>query len=239
MEARFDLVVLDLDGTLIDSRPDIADAVNEALAEFGLPPQPEEAVEAMIGDGARRLVERAVAGRLPPERIDEVLGRYVAHYAAHPAARTRVYKGVREGLRALSTMERASASEARAGSPPAGAAQRLGLAIASNKPAELTRAVTAILGLAPLVDMVLGDGDVPRPKPDPAMLDAAIARTGARRSATLYVGDGAVDVLTARAAGVPLCLVSWGYGAGASPDDADYRADRFENIVTLVGGARP
>jgi len=210
--ARFELVVFDLDGTLIDSRPDIADAANEMLADVGLPPLPEREVEAMIGDGSRQLVERAVAGRLPEARTDELLARYLARYAEHPAARTHVYPGVREGLRAI----------------------RIKKAIATNKPASLTHEIVATLGLRPLVDVVLGDGDVPRRKPWPDMLAAAMARTGCTREQTLYVGDGRVDVQTARAAGVPLCLVSWGYGGGASPSEADYRADRFEDVVALL-----
>jgi phosphoglycolate phosphatase len=210
--SRFGLIVFDLDGTLIDSRPDIADAVNEALADEGLPPWREAEIEPLIGDGARQLVERAIAGRLPPSATERVLGGYLEHYGRHPAGRTKLYPGVREGLAAITLRK----------------------AIATNKPAALTHAVVRALGLEALVDVVLGDGDVPRRKPAPDMLETAMARTGCTRASTLYVGDGRVDVLTARAAGVPLCLVSWGYGGGAAPEEAEYRVDRFAEIVALV-----
>jgi phosphoglycolate phosphatase len=212
--SRFRLVVFDLDGTLIDSRPDIAAALNHALADFGLPPWSEAEIEPMIGEGARVLVERAIAGRLDPARHAEVLADYSAWYERESTVRTRVYPGVEDGLRALAGVRRA---------------------VATNKPGALSRTICDALGLSALVDLVLGEGDVPRRKPDPAMLDAAMARLHADRASTLYVGDGPIDVLTARAAGVPLCLVSWGYRRGEPMAHApDFTADTFADVTALV-----
>src|SRR3954468_477390 len=102
---RFDLVVFDLDGTLIDTIGDIADAVNAALADFRLPAWPDEAVATMVGEGALQLVERAIAGRLPDERTPEVLQRYTIHYDQKKTGRTRMYPGVVEGLRRLAPVK--------------------------------------------------------------------------------------------------------------------------------------
>lgn len=215
---RFQLAIFDLDGTLIDSRPDIAAALNLALLDFGLAARPEPEIEQMIGDGARRLVERAIAGRLPDERTDEVLACYGVHYAANRVVRTRLYPGVVDGLRELGR-------------------QGVSLAICTNKPGPLSRAIAADLGLDQLVDEVLGDGDVPTRKPDPAMLNMAMERCGVERKSTLYVGDGPVDVRTAAHAGVPLCLVGWGYRGEETADAKPaYRAETFGDVVRLVAG---
>ena len=211
---RFRLVVFDLDGTLIDSRPDIAAAVNLALADHGQPPWADEDIEPMIGEGARNLIERAIAGRLPEGRLEAVLAAYNGHYGRHRSERTRVYPGVLDGLARLSGVARA---------------------IATNKPAGLARAIAADLGLSPLIDLVLGDGDVGERKPDPAMLDRAMTRLGGHRESTLYVGDSPIDVETARRAQVPLCLVGWGYKRGEDPPAA-YHAERFDDVVELVLG---
>lgn len=215
--SRYRLAIFDLDGTLIDSRPDIAAAVNMALLDVGLPTWPEATIESMIGDGARRLVERAIDGRLPADYVEKVLAIYQGHYARHRVVRTTLYPGVLEGLAELSR------------------APSVACAVATNKPGPLARAIASDLGLDVPVQLVLGDGDVPRRKPDPAMLEAAMARLGGDRESTLYVGDGPVDVKTAAAAGVPLCLVGWGYRreetAEAKPA---YRAERFEQVVEIL-----
>ena len=213
---RFDLVVFDLDGTLIDSRGDIAGAANAALAAFGLPSWPDEIIESMVGEGARLLAERGIAGRLPPERTDDVFRRYAEHYGAHRTDRTTVYPGVREGLSRLDPARRF---------------------IATNKPAPLARAIVEDLGLGPFFDGVLGDGDVERRKPDPAMLGEAMRRAGVPRERTVYVGDGPIDLQTADRAGVPLILVDWGFRkeevAEARPA---FRAGSFDEIVAIVRG---
>lgn len=213
---RFDLVVFDLDGTLIDSRGDIAAAANAALADLGLPPWPDETIESMVGEGARLLVERAVAGRLPQGRLDEVYRRYAAHYHAHRVARTRVYPGAREALAAL---------------PPA---KRI---VATNKPGPLARLILEDLGLRPLLDDVLGDGDVPRRKPDPAMLNEAMRRAGVPAERTVYIGDGPIDLRTAGEAGVPLILVDWGFRKEEVREARPaFRAASFEEILAIVRG---
>lgn len=215
---HFALAIFDLDGTLIDSRGDIADAINAALASTGLPAYPNAEIEPMVGDGARQLVERAVAGRLPAENLDEVFRRYRAHYDSQRTLRTRIYPGVALGLARL----------AEVGIPRF---------VATNKPGPLARIVVAELGLAPLVDGVLGEGDVPRRKPDPAMLEEAMRRAGVPRERAIYVGDGPTDVRTAEAAGVPLCLVGWGFRkdetANATPA---FRAATFDEVIDVVLG---
>ena len=219
--AGFRLVIFDLDGTLIDSRPDIAAALNLALGDHGLPAWSEPEIEVMIGDGARNLVERAMAGRQPSDRVDAVLARYQVHYAAHRAVRTRLYPGVLECLVALD------------------ASPRVARAIATNKPGALARAIASDLGLASRVDLILGDGDVAHRKPDPDMLEVAMERLGADRSSTLYIGDGPVDVRAASNAGVALCLVGWGYRREETEGAAaDYRVERFAEVEEIVRRGR-
>lgn len=189
---RFQFAIFDLDGTLVDSHADIADALNAALAESGLPTHPVAAIEGMIGDGVGMLVARAL---LPEHahQAPQITTLFRAKYAANLVVKTRVYPGLRE------LCENARARGIR-------------LAIATNKPTRFARAVVDALDLAPLFTPVVGEGDPPLPrKPDPAMVDHVLAQLGATRDNTLYVGDSPVDAQTAKNARLPLALVTWGY----------------------------
>ena len=143
------LVLFDLDGTLVDTVPDIARALGEALAEIGVAPPALDVVRGMVGDGARQLIRRARAGRPdnPPEE-DALLARFLASYRAHVCVASRLYPGAREALVAL-----------RAG----GAA----LAVVTNKPGDLARALLTTLDAAAELDGIIGDGDGFPRKPDP------------------------------------------------------------------------
>jgi phosphoglycolate phosphatase len=179
------LAVFDLDGTLVDSVDDLAASVNHALASVGLPPRRRDEVEAFVGEGARRLVERAVGGRA--ELVDPALAAWHEHYEAHCLDRTRPYPGIEEAL-------------ARARCP---------LAVLTNKPGPMARKILAGLGLLDRFAEVVGGGEAPR-KPDPAGLLGLVARAGATPAASVLVGDSAVDVATGRAAGVRVVAVTWG-----------------------------
>ncbi len=187
-------VLFDLDGTLIDSLADLGEAVNRMLAELGFPAHPAERCREFIGEGARRLVERALpeAARGDEALVERALALYQRHYAACWHEQTRVYPGVRELLRDL-----------------AGAGARLG--VISNKPHEFTRLCVAHFFPETGFAVVLGQREgVPR-KPDPAAGLEAAAALGVAPGACVYVGDSGVDMRFARAAGMRGIGVAWGF----------------------------
>ena len=203
----YDLVIFDLDGTLIDSVGDIADALNQTLGTT----HPDSTVAGWVGSGVRVLLERA---GVAPADLDDAAARFGEHYAAQPCKHTRPYLRVRETLRAIGCDK----------------------AVATNKPGNLSRTILDKLGLADEFIAVLGEDDVGARKPDPLIVDILRGKVGAGRAQTLYVGDSLVDAKTAHAAGVDLCLVTYGY---ASPDAiraaaAQYHIDRFDELIPIV-----
>ena len=188
-------VVFDLDGTLIDSAGDIADVLNACLVEQGIAPFDEPAVTAMIGGGARVLVERALRrlGRMDEAVLAERLRvDFERRYGDLGAGRSVVYPGGRELLAEL-------------------AAREVGLAICTNKPEAITLRTLAELDLARWFGAVVGETAALPRKPHPAMLLAAIERLGSTPNQTVMVGDSAADVGAARGACVPVVAVSFGY----------------------------
>lgn len=190
-------VVFDLDGTLIDSAPDIRSAINTVLSETGRRALSLAQVRGMVGDGTRALVERAFAavdGGATPESAAMAphLERFRAAYEARMTAETKVYPGAIEALRDLH-----------------GAGLRLG--ICTNKPDRPARAVLAALGLAPFIHAVVGGETAPARKPDPRHLAAVLDLMGAAPGEAVMVGDGVNDVAAARALSMPVILVAFGY----------------------------
>jgi phosphoglycolate phosphatase len=186
------LLVFDLDGTLVDSSRDIAAATNAALGRLapGTPEIPLPEILSFVGEGARLLVERSlrhVGLDLPP---GDVLAAYLECYRERLLDTTRLYPGIAEALDAL-----------------AGAS----LAVLTNKPGDLSRAILDGLGVGARFARVVGGGDVPTRKPDPAGLLQLVAELGARPAGTWMVGDSATDVGAARAAGVRVAGVTWGF----------------------------
>jgi phosphoglycolate phosphatase len=192
----FRAVVFDLDGTLIDSAPDIHLALNRTLAEAGRDGVTLDAVKRMVGDGAERLVESGFAATgqaLTGATLRRSYERFLVHYEGPGAARlTRPYPGVPETLARL-----------------AGEGLRLGLC--TNKPAGPTADVLRQLNLAKYFGAVVTPEQVPAHKPNPAHLMAVLRSLGAAQSESVMVGDNANDVATARGADVPVIAVSYGY----------------------------
>ena len=188
--------MFDLDGTLVDSRRDIADAANALLVSCGAAPIPEDRIGGMVGEGAAMLIARAFAAS-GVERPPDALERYLAFYAGCLLAHTRPYDGIPAVLEALGA--------------------RASLAVLTNKPIASTRRILDGLDLSRYfpADAVLGgDGPFAR-KPDPAALRHLAADAGV--AATLMVGDSAIDWRTARAAGTRVCLARYGFGFESVP----------------------
>ncbi len=186
------LVVFDLDGTLVDSRLDLCLAVNHALSSLGLRERSVEEVTTFVGEGAARLVERAVA---PYHHLrDAALAAWWEHYQAHLLDHTVLYPGVAELL----------------------AAARIPLAVHTNKPGRLARAILEGLGVAERFVEVVGGDEAPR-KPDPSGIRAILLRHGVAPEEAALVGDSLVDLATARA--VPMRFVAAGWGGFVDPKD--------------------
>ncbi len=187
------LVVFDLDGTLVDSVPDLHAALDRLAARLGLAPYDRMQVTAMIGDGIRVLVERALAARGRP--FDEAaLAAFAADYGRHAAVATRPFPGIPE---ALDMLEEAGWT----------------LALCTNKPAAAADALLEALGLAGRFAAVGGGDSFPMRKPDPGHLLATIAAAGGTPARAAMVGDHRNDVLAAQGAGLPCLFCGWGYGA--------------------------
>jgi len=197
-----DLLVFDLDGTLVDSQRDLADAVNATRAWMGLEPLPQVTVAQYVGNGAPVLVQRALpdAGK---EDWSRGLKYFLEYYRDHMLDSTAMYPGVREALDQLH-------------------AERVPLAVLTNKPIRFTLQMLEGLGIDLHFFRVYGGNSFPEKKPDPAGLNALVVECGADRARTIMVGDSAVDVDTARNAGVQACGVRWGFQPEtfiASPPD--------------------
>lgn len=197
-------VIFDLDGTLIDSRRDLATAVNLTRADLGLAPLEVDRVVGFVGEGVRRLLSRA----LPecPERLEEALALNHRHYCAHLLDSTRLYPGVAAALTALRT-------------------RGIPLAVVTNKPRAFTDLILAGLGVAGQFQAVVGGGDCPRLKPDPEPLLLALAACGGSAGASWMVGDHFTDLEAGRRAGMKRCYCRFGFG-DPGPEVWDLAVDR-------------
>lgn len=190
------LIAFDLDGTLVDSRRDLADSANELINELGGSPLPEDAIGRMVGEGAAVLVRRAlIAAGVTDARA--ALTRFLEIYDTRLLRHTRVYTGMDDLVRFARTLGR--------------------VAVLTNKPLAPSEEVLKGLGLRGHFDFVIGgDGPFPR-KPDPSSLEALIQQAGASAETAMLVGDSAIDHETAVRAGVRCCMVSFGFGYQTFP----------------------
>lgn len=210
------LAVFDLDGTLVDSAPDLHAALDRLMEARGLPPFGRAEVVGMIGDGAKVLVERALAARgLPfdPAALDH----FLADYTAHAAVETRAFPGIEAALEAI----------ARAG---------WRLAVCTNKPVGAARELLGALGLLDRFAAIGGGDSFPVRKPDPAHLLATIAQAGGMGAGAVMIGDHRNDVAAARGAGIPCVFVGWGYGPLAMADGCPVAASPAD-LPAEIGAA--
>lgn len=214
------LVVFDLDGTLVDSRQDLAASTNDVLAGLGAGPLPVAVVEQMVGDGARTLVHRALVHAGCDADLDAALAEFHRCYAVRLLETTKPYDGIAELLQSLAGTR---------------------MAVLTNKPLAPTLRLLEHFGWTGTFDRVVGgDGPFPR-KPDPAGLRDVMRTCGARPEETMMVGDSMVDVHVARHAGTHICVAA--YGFGASRGDLSLSGDELiaraaQDIYTLSSTVR-
>jgi phosphoglycolate phosphatase len=209
-------LVFDLDGTLVDSVPDLTAALNRLMGATGLAGFTAAEVTAMVGDGAAALVDRALAAR-GRQADAAVVEAFVADYTAHAAEATRPFPGVAETLPAL-------------------VASGWRLAVCTNKPVEAAHALLRALGLDRYFAAVGGGDSYPVRKPDPAHLLATLRDAGGAVGRAVMVGDHRNDVAAASGAGVPCIFADWGYGAPAMGEGAAAVAERFADVAGIAAG---
>ncbi len=211
------LAIFDLDGTLVDSIGDLAVACNTALALRGLPQHSYEAYCGFVGNGIMRLVERALPEPLrSPENVALVRADFVAYYTDHLDVRTEPYPGIPELLAEL-------------------VRRGVKLAVASNKFQAGTEKVIRSFFPDIRFEAVLGQREGVPLKPDPAVAEEILTLTGIPREQALFVGDSAIDILTAQAAGIRSAGVTWGFRQRTELEEAgaDRIVDRADELLDL------
>ena len=197
---RLKLLVFDLDGTLIDSRLDLANSVNAMLRQFGRAELPLDVIASYVGDGAPTLVRRALGDPEDQRLFADALNYFLAWYREHKLDYTHVYAGIPEMLQAVQ-FHRATG---------AGAQQRT-LAVLTNKPVNPSRTIVQALQLGSFFFQVYGGNSFPTKKPDPLGLRSLVEEAGATAEETVMIGDSDIDILTARNAGVWSVGVQYGF----------------------------
>lgn len=213
-------LIFDLDGTLVDSRFDLAAAVNRMRRQLGLPELDTDQVVPMVGNGARELVRRALAADGADGLLDRGYPVFLAHYGELCLERTRPYPGIPELLARL--------------------APHRAMAVLTNKPSAFTLKLLQGLGLAPYFAEVVAGDSLPTRKPDPTGFLHLTERLGLPPRRCLMVGDSAVDAATAEAAGAPFALCEWGFAPEGVPGGSPVvrvatPSELGEWILTLPG----
>jgi phosphoglycolate phosphatase len=213
------LLIFDLDGTLIDSRLDLAHAVNAARAHLGLAAIHNETVYSYVGNGAPTLIRRALGDGASEEDVQRALQFFLDYYSEHKLDYTVLYPGVREALdRFLDT--------------------GIALAVLTNKPVRISKAIVEGLGIGEHFRRVYGGNSFEHKKPHPIGIQTLIEEYGAERGRTMMVGDSAVDVQTARNAHVQSCGVTWGFQPETFEQyPPDILVDRLEELADRVIGS--
>jgi phosphoglycolate phosphatase len=216
-------IVFDLDGTLIDSVPDVTIAVNKILEEEGRRTLSLKEARTMVGQGAKAMIANAMVATgasLSPERLDECVERYIGHYQADPTQRTIIYPGV---IWALETF----------------AAEGRSMGICSNKPSVMTNLVLEELGLEKYFSISLGGDSVPHRKPDGRHILQTLNLMGASVERAVMVGDSENDIQAAKQAGMPSVAVSYGYCEDPVALAADALIDSFHELPDALSRLKP
>ena len=213
------LIVFDLDGTLIDSRKDLANSINAMLTEFNRQPLPEEIIAEYIGDGAGMLVRRALGDPADEKFVERALTSFLNHYRVHKLDYTYVYDGVFDALKALKAGRQ--------------------MAVLTNKPVKPAEAICDALGLSPYFFRIYGGNSFSTKKPDPEGLTTLIREAGVLPEETVMVGDSDVDILTARRA--KTWAIGCRYGLSSHTVESipsDYLADFPKDWISALDAAK-
>lgn len=204
---KTDLLIFDLDGTLADTKDDLALSVNLTLGDLGLPEKPPAEIHGFVGSGVRRLIQQAV-GETEGERFNEAMRLFRKHYLTHLLDTTMLYPGMDDVLEHFKTKKKA---------------------VVTNKAQIYTDRLATGLRLTERFDLIIG-GDNGYPlKPDPQMLLTVLEKLSADRTKSVMIGDGLHDINASRAAGIAVCAV--GYGLGDPADLRQARPDYFSETV--------
>jgi len=210
------LLIFDLDGTLIDSKLDLALSVNAMREQLGLEPLPHETIATYVGQGVEKLVQRSLGEGTTEETLARGLAMFREHYRQHMLDNTNTYPGVREALEEL---------------------RGRSMAVLTNKPVKHSREILSGLGLGHYFSAVYGGNSFAQKKPDPAGALALMRENDASSEETLMIGDSETDVLTGRNAGVRTCGVTYGFGAPTLQNaPPDLTIDDLRELPILLDG---
>lgn len=216
--AAIELLIFDLDGTLVDSEMDLALSVNAVREQMGMAPLPIERVASYVGQGVTVLMQRALGEQAPQETVEKAVALFLETYRAHMLDHTVPYPGVREALDELGSKKRA---------------------VLTNKPVHFSKAMLAGLGMDHYFSYIYGGNSFDQKKPDPVGVFRLMEDLNVPRDATLVVGDSDTDVLTGRNAGVRTCGVTYGIGSWSlEATPPDWLIDDLRRLPALVNGRR-
>ncbi len=214
-------IVFDLDGTLIDTAPDLIDTLNVIFAREGLSQVPYDTARNLIGGGARMMIARGVEaeGRVfPPAKLEQLFADFIAHYSEHIADRSQPFPGLIDALDTL-------------------ASNGWRFAVCTNKLERLSLKLLIQLGLAERFAAICGQDTFGVQKPDPEVLRRTVAAAGGKLQNAIMIGDSLTDIRTARAAGVPVIAVDFGYTEGPVAEfGPDRIISRFAELPAAVAG---
>jgi phosphoglycolate phosphatase len=215
------LLIFDLDGTLIDSSKDIANAINYAIKPFGVTPLTTSEIKTMVGSGITKLIERLITpppkisqdGKLQSNPKEKALEMFFEHYSKHLLDNTTAYPLVKETLSKLADHKKA---------------------VISNKRVALSRKVIEGLGLSGFFDIILGSDSVPEKKPSPLPILEVLKRLEVSRDEAVIIGDSNFDVEAGKAAGIKTIAVTYGYRNKEALKEADFTIDTFSELLDIL-----
>jgi len=216
-------LIFDLDGTLVDSRIDLANSVNAMLRHYGKPELPNDVIASYIGNGAPMLVRRSLGDPDDESFVQEALLYFMAYYREHKLDTTYVYPGIKEALDLIRVARN-------------GAANNVKMAVLSNKPVGPSKAIVEALGLSQYFFQIYGGNSFHTKKPDPAGVEALLAESNAGAKETVIIGDSDVDIITARNAGAYSVGVTYGLAPHTLEDaPPDVLVDHPTELADVLG----
>ena len=211
------LLIFDLDGTLIDSKLDLAHAVNAARAHMGLGDLPHPLVFSYVGNGAPTLIRRSLGPEAGEAQVQEALEFFLEYYRDHMLDYTTLYPGVADTLDVLLQSGKR-------------------MAVLTNKPVRISKAIISGLGLARHFFQIYGGNSFEQKKPHPIGIETLLSEAGMGAGHALMIGDSAVDIQTARNAGIKSCGVTYGFQPETlAAEPPDFLIDRFEDLPAVIG----